>query len=334
MNMDNNKNRLTVVMYHYVRDLKNSRYPAIKGCDVRDFREQVLYIKKHYTPVTVEEIIEANRSRQKLPDHAILLSFDDAYADHFTYAFPILEHEHIQGVFFPPVKAVTEHTVLDVNKIHFLLASTPSAGIPQLLDELRGMVEKNREEYNLESFDSYFERLAVANRFDPKEVVFVKRLLQLALPEELRKKMATELFERSVGMDESTFSRELYMSIDQIKCMVDCGMHIGSHGYDHYWLGSLTKEKQEYEIAKSIEFIGMVGGDVNNWTIGYPYGNYNEDTIALLKQYGCKMGFTTRVAVADLNEDGPDAMYMIPRLDVNDLPKDSNAEPDKWYELA
>lgn len=319
-------------MYHYVRDLKNSRFPEIKGCDVRLFKEQVGYIKKHYTPVTVEEVIDAYHNGKQLPDHAILLTFDDAYADHFTYAFPVLEHEHIQGVFFPPVKAVTEHTVLDVNKVHFILAATPMEKMPHLLDELRRMVEVNQEEYGLEPFDSYFEKLAVANRFDPKEVIFVKRMLQVALPEDLRKKLTTELFEKSVGMDESMFSRELYMSIDQIKCMVDCGMHIGSHGYDHYWLGSLSKEKQEFEIAKSIEFIGMVGGDVNNWTIGYPYGNYNDDTIALLKQYGCKIGFTTRLAIADLDADGPDALYKIPRLDVNDLPKDSNASTNEWWE--
>lgn len=324
--------KLTVVMYHYVRDLQNSRFPEIKGCDVRLFKEQVGYIKKHYTPVTVEEVIAAKNGEGQLPDHAILLTFDDAYADHFTYAFPVLEHEHIQGVFFPPVKAVTEHTVLDVNKVHFLLASTPTDKMPQLLEELKGMVESNREAYKLDSFESYFSQLAVANRFDPKEVIFIKRLLQVALPEELRKKLTTELFEKSVGMDESMFSRELYMSLDQIKCLVDCGMHIGSHGYDHYWLGSLPKEKQEFEISKSIEFIESVGGDVNNWTIGYPYGNYNDDTIALLKQYGCKMGFTTRVAVADLDEDGEDALYKVPRLDVNDLPKDSNAPVNEWWE--
>ena len=319
-------------MYHYVRDLKNSRYPEIKGCDVKLFKEQVSYVKKHYAPVTVEEVIDAYNNGRQLPDHAILLTFDDAYADHFTYAFPVLEHEHIQGVFFPPVKAVTEHTVLDVNKVHFILASTPIEKIPCLIEELRNMVKENTEEYELEPFDCYFERLAVANRFDPKEVIFVKRLLQVALPEKLRKKMTTDLFEKAVGMDESMFSRELYMTIDQIKCMVDCGMHIGSHGYDHYWLASLSKEKQEFEIAKSIEFIKLVGGDANNWTIGYPYGDYNDDTIDLLKQYGCKMGFTTRVAVADLKEDGPDALYKIPRLDVNDLPKDANAVRNDWWE--
>ena len=318
-------------MYHYVRDLQNSRYPEIKGCDVRLFKEQVLYIKKHYTPVTVEQVLDVKENGTQLPDHAILLTFDDAYADHFTYAFPILEHEKIQGLFFPPVKAVTEHTVLDVNKVHFILASTPAEKMPQLLGELHRMVDAYKDEYGLDTYDSYFEKLAVANRFDPKEVIFVKRLLQVALPEALRRKMTTELFEKSVGMDEAMFSKELYMTIDQIRCMVDCGMHIGSHGYDHYWLSSLSKEKQEFEIAKSIEFIKMVGGDANNWTIGYPYGDYNEDTIALLKKHGCKMGFTTRVAVADLEEDGVDALYKLPRLDVNDLPKDAGAEVNEWW---
>ena len=323
--------KLTVVMYHYVRDLKNSRFPEIKGCDVRLFKEQVLYIKKHYNPVTVEQVIDAKENGTQLPDHAILLTFDDAYVDHFTYAFPILEHEHIQGVFFPPVKAVTEHTVLDVNKIHFILASTPVENMPILLEKLKQLVTDNTEEYGLESFESYFNRYAEASRFDPKEVIFVKRLLQVGLPEALRNKMATQLFEEAVGMDESMFSRELYMSIDQIKCMVDCGMHIGSHGYDHYWLSSLPKEKQEFEIAKSIDFIKMVGGDVNNWTIGYPYGDYNEDTISLLKQHGCKMGFTTDVAIADFGNNDPDALFKIPRLDVNDLPKDSNAKLNDWW---
>jgi len=134
-----------------------------------------------------------------------------------------------------------------------------------------------------------------------------------------------------VTSDESAFSRELYMSIDQIKCMVDCGMHIGSHGYDHYWLGSLSKEKQQIEIEKSIKFISEVGGDINNWSICYPYGNYNDDTIALLKENGCKLGLTTEVNIVDFNSKISDAIYKLPRLDTNDLPKNSIANVNQWY---
>lgn len=326
-----NTSKLSVVMYHYVRDLKNSRYPEIKGCDIRFFKEQIQYLKKHYHFVTVEEVLDSYWREQILPEKSVLLTFDDAYKDHFEYVFPILEHEHIQGAFYPPVKAVTEHTVLDVNKIHFILASTPADQFAHLLNEIKLLLDRYREEYQLESFDVYFERLSVADRFDSAEVIFVKRLLQVALPEDLRKKMADELFVKIVGIEEGAFSRELYMSMDQIRCMVDCGMHIGSHGYDHYWLSSLPKEKQEFEIAKSIDFIGAVGGDPLNWTICYPYGDYNQDTIDLLKQHGCKMGLCTKVDVATLGGDVSDSIFKLPRLDVNDLPKDKNAEVNDWY---
>lgn len=328
------ENRLSVVMYHYVRDLKHSRYPEIKGCDVKLFREQIGFLKKHYNFVTVEQVLDAYYNEGVLPPKAVLLTFDDAYSDHFEYVFPILEHEHIQGAFYPPVKAVTEHTVLDVNKIHFILASTPSSKFDMLLNEIKLQLDIYREEYHLESFEYYINKLAIEERFDPKEIIFVKRLLQVELEEELRKKITDEIFVKVVGIDEGAFSRELYMSIDQIKCMVDCGMHIGSHGYDHYWLSSLPKEKQEFEIAKSLEFIDMVGGDSKNWTICYPYGDYNQDTIDLLKYHGCKMGLTTDVEIANLGDIEHDSIYKIPRLDTNDLPKATDADTNKWYELA
>lgn len=317
-------------MYHYVRDLKNSRYPNIKGLSIDLFKEQIGFLKKHYHFVSVEQVIDACCNNQSLPEHAVLLTFDDAYVDHFINVFPILEKEHIQGAFYPPVKAVTEHTVLDVNKIHFILASTQKEDFSKLLNEVRVLLDFYRDEYHLLPYGVYVEKLAVANRFDPQEVIFIKRLLQVELEESVRKIITDILFEKIVGINESAFSRELYMSIDQIKCMVDCGMHIGSHGYDHYWLGSLPKEMQEFEIKKSIEFISAVGGDINNWSVCYPYGDYNDDTISLLKENGCKLGFTTRVDVASLDEDG-DAVFKLPRLDTNDLPKSVNAEINNWY---
>lgn len=325
------ENKLTVIMYHYVRDLKNSRYPGIRGLQTDLFKEQIRYLKKNYTFVKVEEVIAAFSGEFCLPKHPIILTFDDAYIDHFNTVFPILKHEGIQGAFYAPVKAVTQNKVLDVNKIHFILASTPDDKVPALLKEIELLLQTYKDEYHLADFSYYFDKLAIANRFDSKEIVFVKRLLQVELEEQLRNILVDILFDKIVGIPESIFSRELYMSMDQIRCMVDCGMHIGSHGYDHYWLGSLTKEKQEFEIRKSIEFISSVGGDVNNWTICYPYGNYNEDTISILKTNGCKLGLTTVVGLADWQNTSDDAIYKLPRLDTNDIPKEAGAMINKWY---
>lgn len=325
------RSKLTVVMYHYVRDLKNSRYPMIKGLDLNLFKEQIAFLRKHYNIVRMEDVIATSTGEGKLPPHAALLTFDDAYIDHFVNVFPILKNQGLQGSFYAPVKAIMEHQVLDVNKIHFILASTPDEKMGMLLKEIRSLLDAYREKYALNTFDFYFNKLAINSRFDTPEVIFVKRLLQVELPKELRNIMTSDLFEKTVGLEECAFSRELYMSQDQIKCMVDAGMHIGNHGYDHFWLGSLSKEMQKNEIEKSLEFIKMVGADVNNWTMCYPFGNYNDDTIAILKEKQCKLGLTTEVNVATIHAQMGDDIYKVPRLDTNDLPKNSESMPNQWY---
>ena len=95
------------------------------------------------------------------------------------------------------------------------------------------------------------------------------------------------------------------------------GMHIGSHGYDHYWLGSLGKQNQKTEIEQSLTFLKSIGCNIDYWTMSYPYGSYNDTTIELLAGSGCKMALTTEVKITDITTDN---RYALPRLDTNDLP--------------
>ena len=116
---------VTIVMYHYVRDLAHSRYPEIKGLPIDKFKEQIAYLKRHYTPISAYDLMDAVESKSELPPKAVLLTFDDAYRDHFSEVFPVLDKENIAGCFFPPAKCLLESRVLDVNKIHFILACVP-----------------------------------------------------------------------------------------------------------------------------------------------------------------------------------------------------------------
>ncbi len=108
-------------MYHYVRELENTRYPRIKARQLSEFKAQLNYLEKNYEFVTIEECIDAIYKGDDIPDNAVLLTFDDGYKDHYESVFPILERKDIQGVFFPPAKAILEDEVLDVNKIHHIL---------------------------------------------------------------------------------------------------------------------------------------------------------------------------------------------------------------------
>ena len=179
-------------MYHYVRDLKNSKYPEIKGLDVSDFKNQINYLGNEYNIITMDQLIWAINGLVALPEKSLLLTFDDGYADHYEYVFPILKQYNIQGSFYPSAKAILEHEVLDVNKIHFILAACSNTEL--LLDDLKALLDDYKKDYSLKDYNYYYEKLAFSNRFDTPEVIFFKRLLQVELNEELRGKITNFFF--------------------------------------------------------------------------------------------------------------------------------------------
>jgi peptidoglycan/xylan/chitin deacetylase (PgdA/CDA1 family) len=303
-------------MYHYVRDLERSRFPAIKGLTIERFRRQLDYIQANYIPIAIEDLFKAMSSpHENLPPNSILLTFDDGYSDHFLNVFPILEDRGIRGCFFPPAQAVLEHRVLDVNKIQFVLASV--SNVWKLLDEVFDSLDEFREEYSLKSREGYLMAIREKHRYDPREVMLVKRLLQRELPEKVRTELVRRLFVEHVTSNEEAFARELYMSVEQIACMRRRGMHIGSHGYTHAWLDRLPPEGQAEEIDRSLMFLRELGADMDDWSICYPYGGFNESLLGLLQDRQCRLGFTVEARTADLNVEG---RLTLPRIDTNDLP--------------
>ena len=319
------KGVLTIVMYHYVRDLRHARYPEIKGLAKDDFEEQIQYIKKHYNVISGPELMDAIVEGAPLPQRPLMLTFDDGYIDHFTEVFPVLDRENLPGCFFPPAKCILENKVLDVNKIHFVLASAPEKRT--LVDYIFKQIDENRSRYDLATSAEYWEKLGRPSRFDPAEVIFCKRMLQSELPIELRQAITEELFSRYVTTDEASFSRELYMTPDQLRMLHRHGMYVGSHGYDHFWLNTLSTQEQEREIDKSLAFLKTVDSDIRRWIMCYPYGAYDESLLSVLKSRNCIIGLTTEVGLARLGEHN---LLALPRLDTNDLPKDSNAEVNEW----
>lgn len=308
---------LYISMYHYTRDLKHSRYPEIKGLDQSLFRQQIEFMKNNFNIVTMEWVMDAVEGKTDLPEKAMLLTFDDGYIDNYTVAFPILDELGVQGSFFVPGKTFTTHQLLDVNKIHYMLAS---ANIYELVEDVKKEMDYYRgREFDYAPTDELFKEYAVENRFDVKETVFVKRMLQTVLPEQLRNTISSNLFKKYVGVTEEQLAYELYMTEEQIRTMKRHGMFIGLHGYDHYWLGNLSPEQMRYDIAMALETMDEFI-DRKRWVMNYPYGNYNQDVLDYIKSQGACVGLTTQVRIANIREDNP---LELPRLDCNDFPPKS-----------
>ncbi len=317
--------KLTIVMYHYVRPLALTRFPKIKGLDLPLFEQQLGYLAKHYSLISMEDLIDAIENRCQLPPRPALLTFDDGYLDHYEYVFPRLAERNLHGAFFPVSCAALDRRILDVNKIHFTLASDVDPDL--FVDFIEEACRERASEYDLHDLGHYRENYKVGNFLDPANVNYVKLMLQHALPLELRAQLVDQLFRRYVASDEGSFAGELYATVDQLRIMRSGGMHIGSHGDLHQWLGQLPKAEQEADIERSLRLLDAVGAAPDYRTLCYPYGSYNADTIEAIVARGFKLALTTEVALSDAIAV---QRFVLPRLDTNHLPKNSSAPPNEW----
>jgi len=316
---------VAIVMYHYVRDLNRSRYPSIAGLSTVDFRAQIDYIQTHFEVISAEDLFEAVNGDKVLPERPALLTFDDGYLDHFTQVFPVLDEAGISGCFFPPAKCILERSVLDVNKIHHILAA--SDRLQDVVQRAESILADSQDEFDLDPIEQYRARLAVPGRYDTGETVYIKRLLQRELPELLRRRVTDELFREFVDVDEAVLAEELYMTLDQVRMLARNGMYVGSHGYDHHWMNHLSPSEQRHEVTRSMEFLEAVGTPLHRWMMCYPYGAHDASLRTILQEEGCVIGLATHVALASLDTVDPLAL---PRIDTNDLPVDADADPNEW----
>lgn len=303
---------LTTVMYHYVHPLDDARYPGLHAMDLTTFRRQLDYLCNEYSIVSTQEVLLALRANRKLPKKSCLLTFDDGYIDHFEYVFPELLERNITAAFFPIPEGVSKKRLIAANAVHLILTRVPR------IVELRSELERHALESGISSDDlaELWAKYGAANRFDDADTIFIKRMLQHALPEAIRNSIIEKLFYDFVGPDMDSFARNFYLSETHLRTMLSAGMTVGSHGYSHRWLDRLTDDEQFEEISKGLEFLEDIGVPTKDWFMCYPFGAYNEHTKKLLKRFGAAFALTSRPGVANLLVDDP---FELPRVDCNDI---------------
>jgi peptidoglycan/xylan/chitin deacetylase (PgdA/CDA1 family) len=315
-------------MYHYVRDIRGSAYPALKGLETEYFGRQLDYFSSHYSFISANTLCDHVRSGAPLPERPILLTFDDGLRDHFDVVFPLLRERNISGCFFPGAQPLYEHTVLDVHKLHFILAV---GDVDEVVKDVLAGIDEARQLYGIPASADYLSGFRGYHRYDSVGVQFVKRMLQRELPEPLRACITDRLFAHFVTADAGSFAADLYMSIDQLQTLVDGGMAVGGHGYDHCWLDSAEPSRQREAVVRSKQMLRELGIGEENRYFCYPYGAYNDTLVEILREEKFSLGFTTRVALADMRTDEP---LLLPRLDTNDFPQTRPEGRSRWTAMA
>jgi peptidoglycan/xylan/chitin deacetylase (PgdA/CDA1 family) len=307
---------LTIVAYHYVRDLAASAFPKLAALDRAAFERQLDHIAGAYSVVGPEAVYDAVTDGPPLPENACLLTFDDGYRDHAETAAPALARRGWLGLFFPAADAVTKRDLLEVNAIHFVAAASDDRAA--LAGEVAALVEETREAGTPSPADLR-DRWHRPGRWDDADTRFVKGVLQQALPAGQRRTVIDTLFHRHVSDDPQGFADALYLDREAISSMRDAGMAFGSHGACHRRMTELDDKALDADLDASLALLESCGISTGEgWSLCYPHGAHNRRVAAAARRKGCAMAVTVEPRVADPGTDDPLAL---PRLDTNDLPQ-------------
>ena len=75
-----------ILLYHHVSDST----PASTSVTPGTFEQHLQYLADGYNVISLEQVIDQLKSAKPLPEHAVVITFDDGYRDIYDNARPIL----------------------------------------------------------------------------------------------------------------------------------------------------------------------------------------------------------------------------------------------------
>ena len=236
-----------------------------------------------------------------------MLTFDDGYASQYNLAYRYLNKLNIKAFYFPITSQIQNSNLHLVNKVQ--LICNYSKNKQKILDEIKKNIYGNNFKIFQESHKKINKR---PSSYDDAASSLIKELLQKSLSRKIRNKIVKILFEKYVF--DTKGHKKFYMGLKQLLKLKRDGNEIGIHSHNHYWLSSLSKQKQQEEIKKSYNYL-LKKKLINKtqWSFCYPFGDYNKDTVKILEKMNCKAAFLTGNQLT-YTKSKP---LMIKRLDCN-----------------
>lgn len=307
-----------VLLYHRVADMESD--PQLLCVSPRHFSEHLQVLAAEAKPLSLGELVVV-QGNQKLPRSAVVVTFDDGYADNLHNALPLLEGLAIPATVFVATGSLGMERGYWWDRLEQLLL------LPgQLTDPLSVLIGDERHEWRLDAAaDLDSERFHsnqgwnVLEMSDPSPRHLAYRALCQALRSlsaDAREHVLSQLGAQCKrAATHSTPPRAL--SEDELRQLAAPGLvEIGAHSVTHPVLAKLDLRGQRLEIEQCKQALERVCGH-GVTSFAYPYGSeadYSDETVQLVRQAGFACACTTRPAAVRHSSDA----LTLPRMIVRD----------------
>lgn len=299
-------------MYHYVRPY-DPLMPGLLRLDVDDFKRQLDHFDATYGFVGRDEFARAIETGTPVP--GVVLTFDDGLSCHATYVREELSRRGLWGIFYVATGPLRSGGMLNVHRVHRLLASQSDVDLHRALDELLkpSMVLPERR--------TTFEAFTYRTQRNGASTNYVKRVLNYYVSASTRIQLLEQL-ERKFAANLPDNLQTYYLSGRNLDELTGAGMVVGAHTINHPVLAHLDRERQSEEIKGSFTHLIPWIHKSRTKTFCYPYGgprSYDQTTLSILREADCDFAFA--VDQRDITtQDLSDRPYQLPRYDCNQFP--------------
>ncbi len=239
-----NKHKLTVIMLHRILPEEEL---SIQGCDrewtltTKEFDSLLSFLKKHYTIISEQDLINFKTNNIKLPKYPLILTFDDGWYDNYQYALPLLKKHNLPALIFIATNWINSSVGFWQEQIVSACQKQPT------------LFEEIKEILALQHLMNVAQLIKLLDRDD-----------QEAHRQKVLSKIATAL----------PVNRQM-MSTQELKQLLDSNISLGGHGASHSKLDSLTPTQHNQELIDSYSMISELT-DKSCLSMSFPHGRYNE----------------------------------------------------------
>ncbi len=294
------------VCYHLVADAPVPHIKHYRHLDTASFAQDLDYLARRFRFIGYGELARARAAAQPLPGNAVILTFDDGFAECATVVAPLLRRRGLSCVFFVitdlidnPVLFRESTASLCIEAIlkrpfEQVAALAAESGLGTLLqaDPAASLSEPTATRpLGLAELDPHL---------DLRLLPLLRWLLQLPHGEEGR----AAAFLARLGIDSRRYLEQAqpYLTSAQIRQLHADGFTIGAHSCSHRRLQELPRAEAEHEILESCRRIRALTGQASV-PFAFPYfgGGLDRTWLARLRAQHDYLGlfFDTNGVCAD-----------------------------------
>lgn len=301
------RNRAVVLTYHRVLpsvERASSFSHAAIMVEPAIFERHLVVLARYFDCLTLDELGARTLSGRRSAKPGCLITFDDAWQDNYVHAFGILKKWRVPAVVFVPTDYIGTERLFWQERLGHLVEQICSGKPAAAAHILRDYGWAHLAEIPLHQ-----------RRDTIKDSI---RAIKHKTYDEIDRMIA----KLTAVLDHVTpdHGPDRYLSVAQMREMMESGISFQSHGCSHRILPRLSAEELEQELRRSRHWLQEQLGSEPT-ALAYPNGDHDPAVLSGARRTGYSLAFTT---VPGRVDGGSDPLALR-RININDNAAGSEA---------